>query len=239
MSLADEIRAGIADAVNPEKIAADAAKKAADPPKISRAQRKQALRKEDRLGDLKTRLNGEELVLRGTSTAKIMLNVRGIDEAVKQLVRLPAEGETLHFVMSGNYHGFDMIPAVHRLSPGGEPITRLVVATLGFSRKNNLQMCKMIDDGMIVGTSVFIVCSEFFAKTDANVYKMAKEDIEARGGCLRITRNHAKIIAIQLAGNHIVTEGSANLRSCVNYEQVTMFNSRELFDFHAGWLSKI
>jgi DNA-binding transcriptional regulator YiaG len=170
---------------------------------------------------------------------RIMLNEPGIANAVAQIKTLPEPGESYHAIMGGDFHGFDIIPSIQRLA--AVPLMDMRIATYSFSLKNILQMCKMIDTGLIAGSPVELVVSIFFAKTDGNVFAKCKAEIEARGGKLAITRNHAKVIGCQLGDteNFIVCETSANLRSCLSLEQFTLVNSRELYHFHRKWIEHI
>jgi len=53
-------------------------------------------------------------------------------------------------------------------------------------------------------------------------------------------RTHAKVIGLAFEPEHFyVIEGSANLRSCNNLEQITMTNNRTLFEFHRRWIQSI
>lgn len=55
-----------------------------------------------------------------------------------------------------------------------------------------------------------------------------------------VTRSHAKCILIPTeAGAFYVVEGSSNLRSSDNLEQMTIFNSKEVHDWHAAWIDEI
>ena len=76
--------------------------------------------------------------------------------------------------------------------------------------------------------------------------------VEARGRCphlhiatlglsgiakVIVTRSHAKVICLPTtAGDHFVIEGSANLRSSDNTEQITIYNDAGLCAWHAQWL---
>lgn len=183
-------------------------------------------------------LNTATLSVRTWEKKRIMLNEPGIACAVTQITRLPEPGETFHSIMGGDFHGFDLIPAMQRIA--GQPLTGLRIATYSFSQKNILQLCKMIDTGLVTGP-VTLVVSIFFAKTDPNVFAKAQQEIASRGGTLAITRNHAKVIAARLgdAGEFIVCETSANLRSCLSLEQFTITGSRELYEFHRAWIEHI
>ncbi len=168
---------------------------------------------------------------------EIVLNEEGIAAGMEQIKRLPEPGESLHCIMGGHYHGFDVIPIIQRLS--GRAIRTLTLATLGFSKKNTQQLCLMAENGQITGR-VDVLASEYFAKADANIYVAAKEAIEAlpAGGRLEFTRNHAKIILADCGrGHRYVVESSANLRSCVSLEQFQINNDAGLFRFHRRWIA--
>lgn len=171
-----------------------------------------------------------------TNLKRVVFNESGITEAIEQLDRLPEPGEAIHTIMGGHFNGFDVIPAIHRMS--GKPLHDLHIATLGFNLKNNKNLCQMIDDGAITGETI-LIASAVFAQMDGNVYRQAKENLETRGGMLSNTRNHAKIIACRCGDDFYVTEGSGNLRSCSSLEQLQVINSEELYHFHARWIRNV
>lgn len=167
----------------------------------------------------------------------IRLNEDGIAAGMEQLKALPAPGESLHCIMGGQYHGFDVIPIVQRMS--GRPIRSLTIATLGFSKRNTQQLAAMIDTGAITGR-IDLLCSEYFAKSDPDIYTAARSAVAQfpHGGRLEMTRNHAKIILADCGrGHRYVVESSANLRSCVALEQFQINNDAGLFRFHRRWIT--
>jgi hypothetical protein len=216
----------------------------ADQPRQSAASRKQQER--EAVAEIEKRkapgedsgLNTGAMQCRTWEKKRITLNEPGIRNAVGQIERLPEPGESFHSIMGGDFHGFDIIPAMQRLA--GAPLAELRIATYSFSLKNILQMAKMIDTGLIEGP-VTLVVSLFFAKTDGNVFAKSVAEVTQRGGTLAITRNHAKVIGCQIGetDDFIVCETSANLRSCLSLEQFTLTNSRELYEFHRGWIEHI
>jgi len=181
-------------------------------------------------------LNTGAMECRTWEKKRIFLNEPGIANAIAQIKRLPEPSESFHSIMGGDFHGFDIVPTIQRLA--GIPLVDLRIATYSFSQKNILQLCKMIDTGLVLGP-VTIVTSLFFAKTDGNVFAKAVAEVVARGGKLAITRNHAKVIACRTGDDFIVCETSANLRSCLSLEQFTLTNSRDLYWFHRTWIEHI
>jgi hypothetical protein len=137
--------------------------------------------------------------------------------------------------MPGNFASFDLVIAVIKRFP--EPIEELTVATLGFNKRNFSHLSDLIDEGAI--KSAYILASEYFAATDRGAAGLALAKSRNRPLKIGFGRNHAKIQV--LFGNtvQIVSETSANLRSCNNIEQATIFNNRELADFHRSWIKEV
>lgn len=171
---------------------------------------------------------------------RIIMNEPGIENAIAQIKTLPEPEHTYHSIMGGDFHGFDMVPTIQRLA--GHPLRGLHIATLGFNQRNNLQLCRMMDEGLVEGP-VTIVASTYFGQADPKVFSAAKQELESRGSRLASTRNHAKIIAAETGPPDnpafIVIETSANLRSCNALEQFSIANSEPLYRFHCRWIDEI
>jgi len=122
-----------------------------------------------------------------------------------------------------------------------EPVD-LTLTTLGFNLSNNGNLCDMLDAGLVRRATV--VCSHFFAKADPEVFTVAKEKLEARGQRILVTRNHSKILLFATTSparsrRYWTIEGSANLRSCNNLEQIALSAGRDLYEFHRGWIERL
>lgn len=164
-------------------------------------------------------------------------DLRGVPNAVRLVRPLPVPGETVHAIMGGDFHAWDLVPAIVELAAC--PFAELWIATLGFNLGNNGHLCRLIDQGRIQRAT--ILCSDYFAKSDLSVFTESKAALEARGCRLVSSRNHAKVILLAPAGrkDRYVVEGSANLRSCNNLEQFALSNDHRLFDFHRSWIHQI
>lgn len=156
-------------------------------------------------------------------------------KAIKQILSLPNEGESIHCLMGGDYHGFDLVIAIQAIA--GQKIDRLLVATLGFNRHNIAHLCKMLDGGLI--GDVGIVCSHYFMKSTKDDYAYGRKEMIARGFPIAVVRSHAKVLLFSIGERRYVVESSANLRSCRNIEQFTIFQSPVLHDFHRTWIEHI
>jgi hypothetical protein len=175
--------------------------------------------------------------MRRAAGKRELLHLLHVSNAAKQLERLPAEGESIHCVMRGNYHAWDLIPAALQLAAPAT-IERLYVATLGFNDANARELVGLLDAGRI--RRVTFLCSAYFRDASAETYRPLAEQLLARGQRVAAIRTHAKIQAYTLTdGRAIAIESSANLRSCRNIEQFCMTADRALFDFHAAWMDEV
>lgn len=87
---------------------------------------------------------------------------------------------------------------------------------------------------------ITILCSHYFAKVDKDtVYREVSAKLAGRARLI-VARNHAKIICLPTrSGDHFVIEGSANLRSSDNIEQITILNDPDLLAFHVSWIDQL
>jgi hypothetical protein len=158
-----------------------------------------------------------------------------VPNAARLITPLPAPGETIHALMGGDFHAWDLVPAIAgQLSV---TIAELYVTTLGFNHANNQHLCEMLDAGAI--GSAFILCSEYFRDADNDVYTAAERRLAERGSKIKAVRNHSKVMLIRPASgpDRYALESSANLRSCNNLEQFALTNDAALFEFHRGWIT--
>lgn len=155
-------------------------------------------------------------------------------EAADILTELPDEGEALHCLQTGRYDLSDVIALL--LDKYGV-CDRLTIATLAFSSRNARQVVGWIDHGLV--RQVTILVSEFFRQNSGGAYDELLTALSERGPghTLRADRNHAKIVCFEFAsGARLVIEGSANLRSNGNRENLTLFNDKNLCEYHAAWI---
>jgi hypothetical protein len=173
--------------------------------------------------------------IRTKSERRRFYDLSRVPNAARLITPLPAPGETIHALMGGDFHAWDLVPAIAGQLAG--PISALYITTLGFNHANNQHLCQMLDSGA-VGTA-FILCSEYFRDADRDVYTAAETRLAERGAKIKAVRNHSKVILIQPAKgpDRYALESSANLRSCNNLEQFTLTNDAALFDFHRAWIS--
>ncbi|MDP1589633.1 MAG: hypothetical protein Q8M07_17905 [Prosthecobacter sp.] len=143
--------------------------------------------------------------------------------------------ERLHCVLRGDFVLCELIPLIiaHRGA-----CSHLRVATLGLSAANAEQLANLFTAGLI--GELTIVASHYFQQVDKTTTYRQICAILAGKARIVITRSHAKVILLPTAGgDHYIIEGSANLRSSDNLEQMLILNDQETHDFHAGWIDDL
>lgn len=178
----------------------------------------------------------EKHIIRRTVTKRELKHLHEVEAAAAEIDRLPQRDEAIHAIMRGNFHGWDLVPAILRLAKP-HTIRALYVATLGFNTANAGELLRLLDDGQI--KTVTFLCSAYFQKASAREFEVLRAGLAVRGQTIVATRTHAKILAARLTDKRcIVVESSANLRSCRNIEQFCMTESPELFAFHQHWIDE-
>jgi hypothetical protein len=154
--------------------------------------------------------------------------------AAEVLPHLPVEGESVHTLLTGTFDFMLVLTCVIQQRPS--PCDHLRVTTLAFSRRNTQELAKLLDAQLVGRLS--LLCSDFMAKSNRAIYEGAVEDlVKTRGQTVASSRCHAKVACLAFEdGLRLVFEGSANLRTNKNVEQVTATNDAGLHDWHASWI---
>lgn len=179
---------------------------------------------------------------RHDSKAREKKRRRGIKKLIKPdnarpiIPLLPTNpDERLHCMLRGDFVLCDLIPLIiaHR---GGCPHLR--VATLGLSAANAECLANLHRAGLI--TRITLVASHYFQQVDKTTTFQQVRSILANCARLVICRSHAKVILLPTTGgDFFVLEGSANLRSSDNLEQMLILNDQETHDFHGAWMDAL
>lgn len=148
------------------------------------------------------------------------------------LPHLPGPGEHTHCALRGDFVPCDLILAMIE-ARGRCP--DLLIATLGMSVANADTLASLIARGLV--GKLTIVCSHYFREVDKKTtFRQVKARLEGVA-TLIVSRSHAKVWCLPTVnGDSYVVEGSANLRSSDNSEQLTVFNDPDLDAFHREWL---
>jgi len=170
---------------------------------------------------------------------RLCVNALRAKSAAEALAGLPADGETWHCLMTGDYDSFDLVPA---MLDHARPalIQDLHLASLGFNHANARRLLELLDAGLVRRCTMIVSLYYEADPKEADIcYTLARE-LPARGGWYCATRSHAKVIAARFTdGRCFVIESSANLRTCRNLEQFAITQDRGLFEFHRQWMERV
>lgn len=157
------------------------------------------------------------------------------EHAAAVVAQLPEPGERTHCLLRGDFVLCDVIPQI--IAARGR-CQHLRIATLGLSVANADTLACLVERGQ-VGKLTLLV-SLYFSQVDKlSVFRAVANRLK-NAAHLAVTRNHAKVICIPTArGDSFVLEGSANLRSSDNVEQMLITNDSETHAFHAAWIDEL
>jgi hypothetical protein len=157
------------------------------------------------------------------------------ENALVVVRRLPGEGETTHCILKGDFVLGDLLPY---LLEDGWVCPHMRVATLGMSVENGKTLAGLRRSGR-VGRLTLVLSHYFEAVNKSTMYQDVMDALDGQAELVTM-RSHAKVICCPRErpgeSDWLVMEGSANLRSSDNLEQMTIFNDREVHDFHAEWI---
>jgi hypothetical protein len=159
-----------------------------------------------------------------------------LKRAADVVPHLPGPGESLHALLTGYFDFALVLTCVLRSRP--VPCAALRVATLSFGKKNVQEMAGWLDTGLV--KRLTLLSSDFMKEGNAATYYGAvKELAEQRGHTVAAARCHAKVAALAFAdGLKLVFEGSMNLSTNRNLEQMAVINDGCLHDWHADWIEQ-
>jgi hypothetical protein len=173
-------------------------------------------------------------VLKGKAKARRAMMFK---EAGELLAALPAPGEAVHAIMTGGYDLMVLLAALLDLHPA--PCRRLRIATLCFNRRNAAELLGLLEGGKIGGLT--LLASHFFKAQNKELFEGFRQDLAAFPGCrIAAARSHCKIVCFDFADDAaLVLEGSANLRTNGNREQMILCHDRELAAWHSAWIDEL
>jgi hypothetical protein len=158
-----------------------------------------------------------------------------IAEAADALAVLPAPGEAVHCLWTARadlMHG--IVAVIDRLGT----VETMRIATLAYSGKNLAEMVRLLDSGLV--RSLTLLCSAFFRDHNGDLWPETLEEFRSRDQRAAAARSHAKVVTFAFAnGRRLTLEGSANLRSNGNREQLTLIDGAGLHDYHATWIDEL
>jgi hypothetical protein len=160
----------------------------------------------------------------------------GVAEAKAVLAQLPAPGESLHAVCTARMDLTDVLNAL--LGRLGR-CDRMLIATLGYNRKNLTAMLGWLDAGAV--RSLSLVASLFFRSHQGDLWAETVTEFRRRKQRAACCHSHAKVVTLAFASaEKLSIEGSANL--CGNgsgREQFALVYDAGLHDWHSQWISDL
>jgi hypothetical protein len=154
--------------------------------------------------------------------------------AAEAVDHLPAEGESLHAIMTGLYDLLHLL--IILLDRLRSPCTNLRIATLSLSRRNVQEMVAPYDSGKV--RRLDLLASDFFRKHDDDIFAELVQEFTQRDQRVAAARSHCKVVTMALEDSRrYVLEGSANLRTNNNQEQFCLSRDPELHGWYDGWLA--
>jgi hypothetical protein len=162
---------------------------------------------------------------------------RAARTAAELLPELPAHGEAVHCLMIGTFDLMQVISATLKLATN---CRHLRIATLCFSKRNAAELLGLLETYPELRLTLLV--SEFFRSHNKEMFEVFADDLQDYPDRARIAaaRTHAKIVTFELGpSDGLVFEGSANLRTNGNREQLTAIRDRGLHDWHAQWIQEL
>jgi len=154
----------------------------------------------------------------------------------QRLIQTVAPGEQCRVICPGTFVFGDLLTNVAGLARGP---WKLTVATLSFGETNTDSLHAAFEDGHLSEFSLIV--SDYFYNN--NLWGDWRDLVTAlpRAACrYAVAGIHAKVAILENAGESWLFEGSANLRSCRNIEQLTVSrDDAEGVRFHRLWTDRI
>jgi putative NADH-flavin reductase len=147
------------------------------------------------------------------------------------------EGEHINAIVSGNFIAGDLIEAY--LVENDLIAEEIIISTLSMSREN-VDSLKNIQENRLEGVMGIVISDFFFSHERKSGIEDIINSLSDGLFALAVAGIHTKLTLIKTTcGQHIVIGGSANLRSSLNIEQITIDNCPVLYAFHREWMADI
>jgi hypothetical protein len=162
--------------------------------------------------------------------------VRAARTAAALLPELPQPGEAVHALMTGTYDLCQVITSV----VGRLPTCRhLRIATLCLSRRNAADLLGLAESRPTMRLT--LLTSAFFKGHNKELFEwLAGELADHPNARLAAARSHCKVVCLDVAdGDGLVFEGSANLRTNGNREQLAVIRDWSLHQWHCSWVDEL
>jgi len=170
-----------------------------------------------------------DTTLRGKALIRRMLQFK---EASALLECLPGPGESTFCVCTGRWDFCLLLSAIIEQRPA----VSMHVGTLAYNRRNIIELVKLLESKKL--DRLILLASAFYERHNKEVAQWTRETLNAfPGSVVAFARSHAKIVVIEFKdGGTLALDGSCNLRSNGNIEQVSVHNSPEISTFYKHFI---
>jgi len=155
------------------------------------------------------------------------------EQAEDLVTEIPKPGESIHYISNGKFDYWTFVPILVRLMGGSK---ETYMSTWTMNRSNAMELMDLYDAGKI--QNITFITGDYFKKRESVTYALLITELTKRGQRFKAFMNHAKVTCLSNGRDFLVMEGSANYTSNPRIEQNTITNSRELYNFHAGWIKE-
>jgi hypothetical protein len=178
-------------------------------------------------------LPGPPAPLKGKSAARYR---RAARTAAALLPELPEPGESVHALMTGTYDLCQVVTATLKRVPN---CRHLRIATLCYSRWNAAELLSLLEARKELALTLLV--SVFHREHNKDLHAWLADELKNHPGArIAAARSHCKVVCFDLGRRDgLVIEGSANLRTNKNREQLTVTRDRRLHDWHAAWIDEL
>jgi hypothetical protein len=164
--------------------------------------------------------------------------LRAARTAAELLPELPGPGEAVHALMLGTFDLCQVITASAKRLPD---CRHLRIATLCYSKRNVAELCSLLESRKADPFALTLLVSVFFREHNKSLHEFAVGELtEYPNVKIGAARSHCKVVAFDLGDtDSLVFEGSANLRTNKNREQLAVIRDRQLHQWHAAWIDDL
>jgi hypothetical protein len=177
---------------------------------------------------------GENETMTRRAVGREFLDRTHVRNARQVIPRLPQPMEYFEFMSNQNFTTHAALTVLMEMCDP-EVVRDMWIATLSFTEKTILDLCRLHDEGRVERISV--ICSVYFEAKEREKFHKAKQLMSGRNMRLVACLSHAKIALLDVRDAYILT-GSGNLRSCSSIEQYTLTAGRDLYAPYAKKLEQ-
>lgn len=141
-------------------------------------------------------------------------------------------------IVDGSFYFGDFIEAL--IVRNNWHIKKLTISTLSLNENNVDSMANILNGGYADQLNL-VVSDFFFSHERYNLIPYLYQELDKDDKFqLAVAGSHCKIAMFEThCGKHVVIHGSANLRSSSNIEQITIEDSKALYDFNDEYIERI